>query len=548
MAHHHRLAPSVAAVLALAACGDDGGSPAEPALVSDQRIIYTDGLHNENTEMLALGDRILLVFRGGETGQVGSAAAHLNVYASDDGGKTFEKQAEVDAGNLPDGRDIRDPKLVSWGGKVYLYAISRLPGGHYRDLFGKAETVRSESSDGGRTWTPPVNTLPENQFWGFWRITERSWDDGGTARHTLYATAYNDGDTQVGLFASDDGISWTQRATIYDSYDDVPSETELHFFGADQATAVAIVRLDNQEILQDGQSAICTAAAPFDSWECGRRIEQRIDGPTWLLHDVGQRGVARSFVFARKHLPCTRKRTAMYELRGDLSDPSAPIEVCELFDFESSGDTAYTAVAPLGGDRFLVSWYSSTTERDVPWLEGQFTPSDIWLADVDLAAVPETCVHPAPKAACPVPALPAGATVDAIAGHYLLALGPVIWPEQAMLFDADVTRAGDGFEVALQPLDAETHAPVDGPWHPSVAMGADGSFTLTFDRDQAVPAEVFPLLEDPFLTVHDLVLRGKTTSLDGFCGVVTGYAQILGDNPADRIGLAGSTFGATRIP
>jgi len=66
----------------------------------------------------------------------------------------------------------------------------------------------------------------------------------------------------------------------------------------------------------------------------------------------------RSFVFARKHLPCTFKRTAVYELRGDLTDPSAAIEVCEIQELKSSGDTAYTSLAPLSRNRSLLAWYS----------------------------------------------------------------------------------------------------------------------------------------------------------------------------------------------
>jgi hypothetical protein len=130
---------------------------------------------------------------------------------------------------------------------------------------------------------------------------------------------------------------------------------------------VALVRLDNQGILEDGQTAICTAREPFTTWECGRRIEQRLDGPTWAVRR--KNGRVRNFVFARKHLPCTRKRTAIYELRGDLSDANAPIEVCEIQELSSSGDTAYTSLAPLSRNRSLLAWYSSPVDQDLPWFE-----------------------------------------------------------------------------------------------------------------------------------------------------------------------------------
>jgi hypothetical protein len=540
----------VLSVLSLIAChhGDDT-DPYEPpeGFVTDQRIVYTDGLHNENTEMLALDDRILLIFRGGETAQIGSDAAHINVYASTDGGATFAKQSEVSAAGLPGERDIRDPKLVVMGDTIYLYAISRLPGGHYRDLLGEAWTIRAESTDHGETWTDPVKTFSDvddggtESFWGFWRFTKRESSDG----ETLYALGYGDGDVRVGMFASDDGITWEKRSIVIDSYDDVPSEAELQFYGDDQQTAVAIVRLDNQGILQDGQSAICTSQAPFTSWECGRRIEQRLDGPTWFSGDVG--GARREFVVARKHLPCTMKRTAVYELQGDLADPTAPIDVCEIAELNSAGDTAYTGLVPLGGDRYLTSWYSSTIPAtgDVAWLEGTFTPSDIWLADLDFSAAPaDECHLPPEKVACEAPALPAGDATAATSGVYRLTVAPVIYPAQVLTFDVSVTAAGSAIDLSMQPLDASTLEPLGEPWVlTGVPIGADGGLEASFDT-VSVPETAFPLLADPFLTLHELVFHGVFVSSDVFCGNLTGYAQVFGSSASDRIDLEGSTFGA----
>ncbi len=154
--------------LAVAGCGDNDHflTAAPPSFVTDQRIVYADGLHNENTEMIRLGDRILLIFRGGEQGQVRTSQAHINVFESSDGGRSFTKISEVNADNLPDGRDIRDPKLIERNGILSMYAISRLPGAHYRDLFGQAWTIRIRlegSTFGatrvvGNTLPPPVSS------------------------------------------------------------------------------------------------------------------------------------------------------------------------------------------------------------------------------------------------------------------------------------------------------------------------------------------------------------------------------------------------------
>ena len=237
----------------------------------------------------------------------------------------------------------------------------------------------------------------------------------------------------------------------------MPSEAELQFFGKNHDTAVALVRLDNQDILADGQTAICTSHDPFVTWECGRRIEQRLDGPTWIVRRA--HGRVRSFVFARKHLPCTFKRTAIYELRGDLTDPGAAIEVCEIQELKSSGDTAYTSLAPLSRNRSLLAWYSSPVDQELPWFQGISSPSDIWLADVDFSRAPAGCVHPPPKRGCEPPPLPADTTAFDVTGAHLLTLAPVIWPAQTLSFRADAQVHGASLDLTLQPLDDVSKAP-----------------------------------------------------------------------------------------
>src|SRR5262249_31558414 len=106
---------------------------------------------------------------------------------------------------------------------------------------------------------------------------------------------------------------------------------------------------------------------------------------------------------------------------------------------------------------------------------------------------------------------------------------------------------GTSLDLALQPLDGVSRAPVGAPWTATgVAISADGRFTADFGT-QPRPPEAYPLLDDPFLTVHEFVLNGATTPSDSFCRSLAGYGQVLGTRPSDRIRLEGSTFGAVRI-
>jgi hypothetical protein len=123
----------------------------------------------------------------------------------------------------------------------------------------------------------------------------------------------------------------------------------------------------------------------------------------------------------------------------------------------------------------------------------------------------------------------------------------VIWPAQTLSFRADAQLRGASLALTLQPLDGVTKAPVGPPWTAADApISADGRFTANFGT-QPVPTAAYPLLDDPFLTVHEFVLTGATISSDTFCGSVSGYAQVLGTEPSDRIRLEGSTFGAVRM-
>lgn len=358
----------------VAACGGDW--------LTDARVIV-DGygaasascraavcVHNENTDLTVFEGATYLVHRTANS-QILGPNSSLRVSRSDDRGQTWNLLAVIPA---LDGRDLRDPSFYEIDGKLALKALTRLPVISLRDADVDTIAVRTVSSDGGRTWSPLAPIGPPT--WSFWRIR-----DDASGVH--YTAAYEDGDRSVRLFSSVDGTSWTPGAQIYGEAADTPLETELVF--TPSGKLLALVRVDGNDVELFGNAGrlrtkVCWAAPPFARWDCSRELAGvRLDGPVAFFHG------ARLFVVARKHLiePQARKRTALYELIGDLD--GGDLSIVERGELPSAGDTAYAGVAPIGGDRYLVTWYSSRVARDDSWLVGAFGPTDIWQATLDLS-------------------------------------------------------------------------------------------------------------------------------------------------------------------
>ena len=360
----------------LVACG--GGS----GWLSDARVVV-DGVHasardcrseicvhNENTDLAVFGGATYLVHRTAAS-QILGPNSSLRVSRSDDHGQTWRLLAVLPA---VDGRDLRDPSFYQIDGKLAIKALTRRQVISLRDSDVDTIAVGSVSPDGGRTWTPLSPMGPPG--WSFWRIR----DDAAGAHYTA---AYEDGDRSVALFASGDGTHWARRSQIYGRAEDTPLETELVFVPSGKL--LALVRLDgnNQELFGNAgrlRTKVCWSAPPFASWDCSRELDGvRLDGPVAFYYG------ARLFVVARKHLlgPDSKKRTALYELTGDLD--GGDLDIVERRELPSAGDTAYAGVAPIDRDRFLVTWYSSRVAADQPWLVGVLGPTDIWQATLDLS-------------------------------------------------------------------------------------------------------------------------------------------------------------------
>jgi hypothetical protein len=329
--------------------------------------------HNENTDLTRWRRAIYFVHRTAGS-QVLGPNSSLRVYRSRDKGRTFKLQAIIPA---PADRDIRDPSFYEVGERLYIKAITRLPGFALRDAGAGSISVDMRSKD-GRHWSRPRPIGPLG--WGFWRVVEH---DG-----VYYSAAYEDGDLQVVLYRSTDGRRWQAGPQIYGVSADTPLEAELAFSPSGKRM-LALVRMDGNDFELFGnrgrlRTKVCWAKRPYRSFSCPQELEGvRLDGAVAFYWGE------RLFVIARKHLPGpeTRKRTALYEITGDLE--GGPIGIREWGELPSAGDTSYAGVARIAGPRFLATWYSSPPAGDPSWFEGFGGQTDIWRAKLDLSRLPK---------------------------------------------------------------------------------------------------------------------------------------------------------------
>ena len=326
--------------------------------------------HNENTDMIVWNGAIWLVHRSAISQDLGPNSA-LHVYKSTDHGQTFEQTAFIGA---PSDRDIRDPSFFIVGQQLYMKVLERLhpSGSGARDTGVDTITAIKTSSDGA-TWTDGQMVAPHG--WSFWRVKEHA--------GVYYSAAYQDGDQQVVLFTSHDGLSWTMGPQVYGISADTPLETELTFMPGGKL--LALVRMDgtDTELLGDQgglRTEICWADPPaYSSFSCPSEFDgQRLDGPASFFWS------GRLFVVARKHLQGTgKKRTSLFEILGDFNGGALTIQ--EWGELPSAGDTSYAGIAMTDSSHAVVSWYSGDLQADRPWVLGMFDLTSIWLGTIDFS-------------------------------------------------------------------------------------------------------------------------------------------------------------------
>jgi hypothetical protein len=330
----------------------------DPSLQAETWTAVGDGMHNSNTDMIRWRDRFYLVHASSPY-HFATEKCRLVIRSSGDA-RSWEKLSEV---NIP-GEDIRDPKFAVIGGRLFLYVLKST-----RFIAEPYRTALRTSAD-GRTWTPLVDIDPEG--WLFWRPKTR---DG----RTWYVPAYWHEHGKSILLESTDGVRWSQVSVIHEG--DWNDETDIEFLP--DGRMIATARLEGSDRWLGDENAstlIALAPPPYTGWKSTKSHVTRLDGPALFSYNgntyaVGRHNPDRTGFFTYFGSILARKRTALYRVLGD--------RLVYLSDLPSAGDTSYAGVVLHDGHAYI-SYYTSDTARDYPWIIGMLARSDIMIAKIEL--------------------------------------------------------------------------------------------------------------------------------------------------------------------
>lgn len=299
-------------------------------------------------------------------------------------------------GSFALGTDVREPQLVSLGGRLLFYFVEL--GADAFDFEPHGVKV-SEWLGPGRFGA--VRDIFEPGFL-VWRIKTMA-RPGETLGEWAYAFGYaggeniydNDGEPiRVAWLRSRDGLAWEpvvagQEHVLVGG----ASETDAVFL--DDGTVVAVARNEAGDESGFGSKICRGEAASPATWTCvgdPRKYDSpmvfRRGADVWLLgrrnvtetgnYDLGQDTLPLSEQYLAYQMDywIQPKRCALWKI-----DPVA-LSATWVLDLPSAGDTCFPEAVDLGGDRQLVFNYSSPLGQDPEpnWLTGQMNETQIdWM-------------------------------------------------------------------------------------------------------------------------------------------------------------------------
>lgn len=335
---------------------------------------------NNNLDVVSHEGRLFLAFRSAVF-HFASPRTWLHVLSSGDGGTTWTHETTVHMG-----RDMREPRLLSWDGRLFLYFFEA-----GRNPFGfKPGRCFAAERQGQGLWSEPVPiTAPGYVIW-------RTKVVGGVP----YMMRYRGGEAiysastqplEVEWLTTADGYEWTPVDPEHPwVYRGGASETDFELTGS--GDLVAVLRNEAGDAGGWGSLVCRGRAGDLAAREC-RPDPRKFDSPFTFGQDgrvflIARRQVAFGgrFDLGWRMLPrmlqglvyqlaywFTPKRTALWEIDAES------LSVRWVLDLPSRGDTAFAAGVRLDAHRWLVFNYSSDVDGpDTSWLRGQLGRTHIY--------------------------------------------------------------------------------------------------------------------------------------------------------------------------
>jgi hypothetical protein len=328
---------------------------------------------NNNIDAIIFKDRYFVAFRTAPS-HFASRKTKIYVMSSKDFKNwEFETCYKV-------GADMREPRFAAFRDSLFFYFFE---GGTNMFRF-QPRKVWMSCSSGNKKWTEKFKL--EMDGYVPWRFRVRN--------DSLYLSAYygvdiykNHNSPDLRLFLSRDGknfnpISGSPQVAVKGA-----EEGEFEF--DKDGNLWATVRLEG--------SGSYIAYATKDSLENWKKIfgKHKYDSALMLNHKE------TIYVFARRHLKgeatktefpnkaerrknlirysLSKKKTAMYRLNKEK------MILEHLFDFPSTGDNAFPAIAKINENQYYLLNYSNDIhKRDLNWISGQLKKTNIYFTKLTI--------------------------------------------------------------------------------------------------------------------------------------------------------------------
>lgn len=351
--------------------GERVGEPVVVAPSSELPSEFRSQPAHNNLDVVWHDGRLFLAIRTSRTHFAGPSTVMYVVSSADLRAWRYEGEVAL-------GTDVREPQLVSWRGRLWLYYAVL---GDNPFEFEPQGVQRIEYRRPG-DWTAAEPMFADGMI--PWRIKELD----GRLHMIGYVGGENVYDNDAELLetrwlVSDDGETW--QPYLDDETVRTSGASETDFVIRADGSLVAVQR--NEAGDENGfGSYVCRApATDLGAWECA--IDPRkYDSPLMLIHDdqpwliarrnvsdtgaydLGMEDVPPEDRFIRYQLDywSRPKRCALWRVDGDA------LEVSFEADLPSRGDTCFPEAIALGEGRFLVFNYTSPLDGpDVSWQVAQ---------------------------------------------------------------------------------------------------------------------------------------------------------------------------------